>query len=116
MKKVLRYLGLGLVTLVAGIYGMIMVGGLFEDSPTPPNWESLGMAILSSLAVLSVIVSWLRLRMGAWMVVGVGGLFTIFALVTAGRMHLIAVLASGFPLLLGGGLMLWSLRLHQASS
>jgi hypothetical protein len=113
MKKVLRYLGLGLVTLVAGIYGMIMVGGLFEDSPTPHNWETLGMTILSSLAVLSVIVSWLRLWIGAWMVVGVGVLFTIFALVSAGRMHWIAVMASGFPLLLGGGLMLLSLHYPQ---
>ena len=113
MKKGLRYVGLALVTVVAAIYGFIFVGSFFEGSTGPLNWESIGMAVLSSLAILSAVVSWFRLRIGAWMTLGVGVLFTIFALVTAGGMHLIAVMASGFPLLLGGGLMLLSLHLRQ---
>ena len=115
MKKVLRYAGLGLVTLVAAIYGFILIGGIVEGSTGSMNWESVGMAILSSLAILSVAVSWFRLKTGAWMTLGVGLLFTIFALVTAGQMHLIAMMSSGFPLLLGGGMMLLSLHLHQKS-
>ena len=113
MKKVLRYAGLALVTVVAAIYGFILVGGIVEGSTEPMNWEATGMAVLSSLAILSAAVSWFRLGIGAWMTLGVGVLFTIFALVTAGGMHLIAVMSSGFPLLLGSGMMLLSLRLPQ---
>jgi len=113
MKKVLRYTGLALVTVVAAIYGFILIGSIFEGSTEPMNWESLGMAVLSSLAVLSAVVSWFWLGVGVWMTLGVGALFTIFALVSAGRMHIIAVMASGFPLLLGGGLMLLSLRINK---
>ena len=113
MKKVLRYAGLAMVTVVAAIYGSILIGGIFEGSPGPMNWESIGMAVLSGLAILSAAISWFRLGTGAWMTLGVGVLFTIFALVTAGQMHLIAVMSSGFPLLLGGGMMLLSLHLPQ---
>ncbi len=113
IKKILRYAGLALVTVVAALYGFILIGSLFEGSTAPMNWETLGMAVLSGLAVLAAVLSWLWLGVGAWMTLAVGVLFTIFALVTAGRMHLIAVMASGFPLLLGGGLMLLSLRIHK---
>ena len=74
------------------------------------------MAGLSSLAILSALVSWFRLRIGAWMTLGTGALFTAFALVTAGRMHILAVMTSGFPLLLAGGLMLLSLRISKKTS
>jgi hypothetical protein len=115
MKKVLRYAGLALVTAVAAIFGFILIGSVIDGSSEPVNWESLGMSVLSSLAILSAVVSWLQLRIGAWMTLAAGVLFTVFALITAGQRRLLAVLSSGFPLLLAGGLMLLSLRLPKKS-
>lgn len=116
MKKVLRVAGLVLATAVAAIFGFILIGGLIEGSTEPLTWESWGMAVLSSLAILSALVSWFRPRIGAWMTLGTGALFTAFALVTAGQRHLLAVASSGFPLLLAGGLMLLSLRISKETS
>jgi len=113
MEKILRYAGLVLVSLVAAVYGSILIGSIFEGPLGPLNWESLGMAVLSSLAILAAVLSWFRLGVGAWMTLGAGVLFTIFALLSAGRMHIIAVMASGFPLLLAGGLMLLSRRVGK---
>lgn len=116
MGKALQVIGLVIITLVAALYGFIAIGGLMEGAPMPADAESWGMVILSSLTLVSAVVCWVKPRFGAWMGLGVGVLFSIFALVTAGQMHWIAVLSSGFPLLLGGGLMLLGMHLLKKRS
>jgi hypothetical protein len=46
------------------------------------------------------------MRFGVWFVLTTGILFTIFALITAGQNHLMAVMAAGGPLLISGLLMI----------
>lgn len=110
MKKAARIIGLITVTLVALLYLFIIVGSLFEGEPLSPDFESQGMAILSILTIISAVISWIRIRLGVWLVLTAGILFTIFALLTAGQNHLMAVMAAGGPLLIGGLLILWGIQ------
>ena len=106
MKKAARIIGLIIVTLVALLYLFIIVGSLFEGEPLSSDFESLGMAILSILTIISAVLSWVKMRFGVWFVLTTGILFTIFALITAGQNHLMAVMAAGGPLLISGLLMI----------
>jgi hypothetical protein len=110
MKKAARIIGLIIVSIVAALYLFIIVGSLLEGEPLSLDFESLGMAILSSLTVISAIVSWVKVRIGVWMVLGVGVLFTIFALVTAGSNYFMAVIFAGGPQIIGGLLMLIGMK------
>ena len=71
MGKVLEYIGLALITLVAALYGFIAIGGLIESPSLPADSESWGMTILSILTVLAAVVCWVRRRISAWMALGV---------------------------------------------
>jgi len=110
MKRTARIIGLIIVSLVAAMYLFIIVGSLLEGEPLSFNFESLSMAILSSLTVLSVILTWIKARIGVWFILTVGVLFTIFGLITAGSNRLMAVMAAGGPLLIGGLLILWGIE------
>ena len=110
MHKVLQYSGLAIITVVAAIFGFIIIGGFVDSPALPADAESWGMAVLSILTILSAVVCWVLRKTGDWMAIGAGVLFTIFALLTAGQKQWMAVLATGFPLILGGGLILLGLR------
>jgi hypothetical protein len=69
--------------------------------------------VLTLLTTAGVIVAWFRPQLGVWLILGVGVVFTIFGLVTAGQNKWMAVVAAGGPLILGGLLLLWGLRLEQ---
>lgn len=115
MRKLPRVLGLVIASLIAAVYFLIVIGGLFDPEATPPGVEGVGMTVLTLLTAASVIVAWFRLQLGVWLVLGSGAAFTIFGLVTAGRDRWMAVVAAGGPLILGGLLMLWGLWLeHKA--
>jgi len=113
MKKVPRILGLVIASMVAAIYLFIIIGGLFDPEPFSMSIESWGIVGLTLLTTASVIMALIKARTGVWMVLVVGVLFTIFGLVTAGNNRWMAVVAAGGPLLLGGLLMLWGLRLEK---
>jgi drug/metabolite transporter superfamily protein YnfA len=116
MKKVARILGLVIINFIAAVYLLIILGSLFEGEPIPSNLESIGMAVLSGLTLIAVILTWFKRRLGAWLVLIVGILFTIFALITAERNHIIAVMAAGGPLIIGSLLILLSLDYNKSSS
>jgi len=110
MKRVARILGLIIINAIAAVYLMISIGSLFEGETMPFDFESIGMAVLAGLTFITVILTWFKRRLGAWLVLVVGILFAIFALVTAQRMQIIAVMAAGGPLIIGSLLILLSLR------
>ena len=110
MNRVIRLLGLSLVTLVAGFYLFILMVGAVEGAQENLDFESLGMIILGLLTVASAVVAWLKMPIGGWVAVVVGVIFAIFAFFSAGHNRWLAVLVSGLPLAVGGGLMLISLR------
>lgn len=107
MRKVARIIGLFIISIIAGGLLFITVGGIFEGALISTDAETLGMAILSLLTIISVITAWVKVRIGVWLVLGAGILFTIFALVTAGSNHLLAVMTVGGPLIIGGLLIMW---------
>ncbi len=110
MKKTARIIGLIMISVIAGGLLFIMVGGIFEGAPISTDAETLGMAILSLLTIISVITAWVKVRIGLWFVLGAGILFVIFALVTAGSNRLLPVMTVGGPLIIGGLLILWGRR------
>jgi len=114
MKKLAQILGLILINFIAAVYFLIIGGSLFEGGPLPTDFESIGMAVLVALTIISVLLTWFRRQLGAWIVLVVGILFTIFALITAERMQLIAVMAAGGPLIIGSLLILLSLRYNKS--
>ena len=69
--------------------------------------------MLTLLTTASVIVAWIRPRLGVWMVLVAGVLFAIFGVVTAGQNKWMAVVAAGGPLILSGLLMFWGIHLEQ---
>ncbi len=110
MKKTARIIGLIMISVIAGGLLFITVGGIFEGAPISTDAETLGMAILSLLTIISVITAWVKVRIGLWFVLGAGILFVIFALVTAGSNRLLPVMTVGGPLIIGGLLILWGRR------
>ncbi len=114
MKKVLRIVGFVIITVVAAIYLLIIVGGLFEQEPISPDIELIGMLILTLLTVISVVLTWIKVRMGVWILLGVGILFSIFGVVTAGQNRILAVIAAGGPLVLGSVLIILGLGRKQS--
>jgi len=114
MKKVALIVGLIIINLIAAVYLMIIVGGIMEGEPLTTDFESIGMSVLVILTLASVILTWFKRRLGSWFVLVVGILFTIFALITAERMHFIAVMAAGGPLIIGAMLILIGLGEKKA--
>jgi hypothetical protein len=110
MRRTARIIGLIIISVIAGGLLFITVGGIFEGAPISTDDETFGMAVLSLLTIISVITAWVKVRIGVWLVLGVGVLFTIFALVTAGSNHLLAVMSVGGPLMIGGMLIFFSVR------
>ncbi len=110
MRKLARIVGYIIISIVAAILLFIVVGSLFEGEPISNNFESIGMVILSLSTIISVVLAWFKVRIGVWFVLVVGILFTIFALITAGSHHLLAVMTAGGPMIIGGILLLLSLK------
>jgi len=116
MKKAARITGLIIISIIAAGLLFIMVGSIFEGEPISINFESLGMVFLGLLTVISVLLAWVRARIGVWFVLCSGFLFTIFALLTSGSNPLLAVMSLGGPLIIGGLLILWGRSSKNASS
>jgi len=114
MRKVLRIIGFVIITIVAAIYLLIIIGGLFEKAPITNNIESIGMIILTLLTVISVAITWVKVRIGVWIVLFVGIVFSIFGVLTAGQNRILAVIAAGGPLVLGSLLIIIGLERKQS--
>lgn len=112
MKKVLRIIGSCIVSIIAAFYLFIIVGSLFESQTISFDFESFGVVSLSILTIISAVVVWIKPNVGVWMVLAAGVLFTVFALVTAGRNYFMAVMGAGGPLIIGGLLILLGLKLR----
>jgi hypothetical protein len=106
MKKALRIIGLIIISIVAGGILFITVGSIFEGEPISTDFESVGMLVLGLLTLISVVLAWVKTRIGVWFVLVTGVLASIFALVTAGSNPLLAVLPFGGSLIIGGMLIL----------
>jgi hypothetical protein len=110
-----RWAARTLGTLFAGFWLLIgIVSGLAEEAPL--DWESLVLGVLIIDAAVSVAVAWRWELIGGAAVVASGVAHSVFAVVASGRRHGLAVLISGVPFLISGGLFLWSWWRSRGSS
>jgi len=112
MKKVARILGLVIINLNAAVYLLDIGRSIFDGYTLPCCLETIGMAVLYGLTIISVIISWFRRQLGVWIVLVVGILFAIFALITGARG--VYVMADGGPLIIGSLLILLGLESKKA--
>ncbi len=110
MKKFLRIIGLIIISIVGVFYLSIVVGGFFEGESISADFESIGMLVLVILTIIGVAIAWIRVRIGAWAVLGVGIVFSIFGMLTAGGNRILAVLGAGGPLVIGSLLIILGLE------
>lgn len=116
MRKTARIIGLIIISVIAAGLLFILVGSIFEGEPISFDFESFGMIFLGLLTVISVLLAWIKTKIGVWFVLGAGVFFTIFALITAGSNHLLAVMSVGGPLIIGGLLILWGNQYKKPSA
>ena len=110
MKKLVRTGQI--ISTVVLVYFLFMVGGEFisflmgEQPTTPWSWESVGILIFITSALVFVIWAWKDYKKGRWALLGLGMAFMIFAGISAGYNQFFAAMVSGFPYALSGLLML----------
>lgn len=101
-------------TVAASYWGItILLHLIFGDTvPTEPGTEFQGvvLGVLIVFLIGSTIYAWWDARRGGIALLVFGGLLSVFALITAGRYYLFAMLVSGFPFMLSGALFLLSTR------
>ena len=102
-----RRVGLGLGGFATFWWVVAVVGGVLgDDTATESDGfaEGAGIVVLVVANVAAYVLSILRPRTGSWALLGTGTVFCLFALVTAGRMQWLAMLVSGGPFAVAGGL------------
>jgi hypothetical protein len=110
-----RWLARSVGTLVAGFWLLVgVVSGLVEEAPW--DWESSVLAVLIVASAASVAAAWRWERSGGIAVVACGLAHCAFALIASGHSKGFAVLISGVPFLLVGGLFLLSWWRSRATS
>jgi hypothetical protein len=105
-KKIVVWVGRIIATIMALYFGFILVLGVISPGQESITWESIGVIAFGLLTVISVVLSYFRKKMGAWVIGVVGVLFSIFALLTAGHNQFGAMMVSGGPLIIASLLML----------
>ena len=89
-----------------------LVGGLFTDDHTEDGSlaESIGVGVLASANIVGVVVAFRHPRIGGRLLLVSGVLFSLFALVTAGRNEAFAAAVSGGPFIVSGVLFILASR------
>ncbi len=107
-------------TAAAGFWALVLVGSAFgADSGESADAESavvetVGVVSLALMSVAAVGVAWWRPRPGGVLVLAAGLAFVFFALLSAGRNHLLAAATSGGPFVLAGTLFLAGSRQDES--
>jgi hypothetical protein len=105
----LRWLGriVGTTTVV-----FWLVVGLLSATLRGDPWtaETSLLTALIVAAAASMALAWPHPLLGGTLCMMVGVLFGVFAYVTSGHNHWLAVLISGVPLLVAGALLVWDAR------
>ena len=105
-------IGRVLGTVLSAIWLLILLAGLFagDDELTVETEEAtIQGAVLTALGITAItgfVLSLRWTRPGGLVTLVAGCLLCVFAAVTAGRNHWLAVLVSGVPWVVVGGLML----------
>jgi hypothetical protein len=92
--------------LAAAMWLLPLVGALVTGDHTDEGTlaESVGVAVLAGANIVGVLVAFRHPRTGGRLLVVSGVLFSLFALVTAGRNEAFAAAVSGGPFIVSGAL------------
>ena len=103
LRGTARALGLAQSTLWSFL---VVAGGIASlvDGDEEFTWESGALLALVLAAVAGVAVSFRNELMGGRIVIVAGAGLCVFALISAGHNHLLAMMVSGVPFLVTGGL------------
>ena len=98
--------------LAAAMWLLPLVGGLFTDDHTEDGSlaESIGVGVLAGANIVGVVVAFRHPRIGGRLLLVSGVLFSLFALVTAGRNEAFAAAVSGGPFIVSGVLFILASR------
>ncbi|MCP4962876.1 MAG: hypothetical protein GY925_26870 [Actinomycetia bacterium] len=88
---------------VIPLVGSAVAGEWFEEDAF---LEGLGVLALATANIGAIIRAFRHQRQGGTLLLITGGLFSVFAIATAGRNHWFAALVSGGPFVLSGALFL----------
>ncbi len=93
-------------TVAASFWGTVLLLHLIfgDEVPTEEGTEIQGiiLGLLIAAAIGSTIFAWRDAYRGGIALLVIGTLLSLFALVTAGQNHIMAILVSGAPFLLSG--------------
>ena len=107
-------------TLAASYWGLLIlayaIGGEDEYAVEGAQIEGILLAILIVCAVVSTIYAWRNEHQGGLALLVVGFMLSVFALITAGRNHLFAMMVSGVPFMVSGALFLLADRAEEKLS
>lgn len=110
--KWLRWMARGIGTLAAGFW--LLAGTAAGIAGSDPF--SIEAAVLTALIITSSVVvalAWWRERIGGALVLACGAGYSVFAYIASGHNRALAVLITGVPLLIAGGLFLASWRMSR---
>lgn len=105
------------IGLTASLMWVTMLGAhLFEEGFQPLEAEGIILGAFIVIAVIGVATAFFNEDTGGSITLVAGVALTIFAVVTAGRNHWLAVMVSGAPFMAAGILFLVSARMQRGSS
>jgi hypothetical protein len=112
----MRWSGRILASLAASWFLAVFIGEVVSCDPGPFTWEGATVVAVGLVAIAGALLSWIRERPGAIVLLAASALIGIHIATYAGRHHVLVWLALGFPYLVAGLLLLGSLRLSAPDS
>ena len=94
----------------------ILIGEAVSCDPGPFSWEGTTVAAVGLVAIVGAVLSWVRERPAAIVLLCTSVLFGIHIAICAGSNHLLAWLAVGLPYLIAGLLLLGYLHFAPRDS
>jgi hypothetical protein len=91
--------GLAAAMWLAPLVGALVTGDHTEDGSLA---ESIGIGVLAGANIVGVVIAFRRPRIGGWLLLVSGVLFSLLALIVAGRNEVFAAAVSGGPFIVSG--------------
>ena len=102
-RNIYAILGRSLATAYGLFFGSMFIGSGISE----PDWTEIPtlMVIIFIMVIFSIIVAWFEIRLGAWLLLIVGLAFGIDSYFRSGHNYILAVIATGLPLIVSSFLL-----------
>jgi len=104
-----------IASVAASWWVAVFIGEAVSCDPGPFAWEGATVVAVGLVAIVGAVLSWLRLRPAAIVLLVTSVLFAVHIATYAGRHHLLVWLAMGLPYLIAGLLLVGWLRLSRST-